>query len=898
MPLAAGTRVGHYEIAEAIGAGGMGVVFRARDHALGRDVAVKVLPAAFADDDEHRQRFAREARLLAALNHPHIAQVYGVENFSAGSAIVMELVPGRTLRDLIHSGAIGTREALAYARQVALALDAAHEKGIIHRDLKPDNIKVTPDGVVKVLDFGLAKARVDENGTTADKTRTAAETRPGQVMGTVGYMSPEQLRGQDVDRRTDIWAFGCVLFELFSGRFPFDAPTASDTIAAVLEKAPDWAALPAATPTRVRHLIGRCLEKDRRQRLRDIGDAIPELAEERLATTASQPATSTPSSSSLWRPLAIALATGVLAMAGYLAMFGTARSTPPSTSDPPASGSLATPLTSYPGYENTPTLSPDGSQIAFSWNGPGQDNFDIYFKLVGAGEPRQLTSHPAHDGKPAWSPNGARIAFLRASSERAADVMVIPAHGGAERKIATVYPVHSGDRPFANLAWTPDGRWLAFGGALSPDGPRGIWLVAADGTDHQEKRQLTEAPRGADIDMGDFSPVPSPDGTHMAFIRERTFSRSAIFVVPLTADGVPAGSAAQLTPETWNVNGVAWTADGRDLLFSWGGHFGLSRLSRIAATATPGGFGHPTPLPFGDQATALAISKSGRVVYSAQFRDTALYEAPLSGSSHQPLAGSGFSSTFDEGTAHYSPDGARIAFASTRSGVEEIWIANRDGSKPEQMTTFGGPQCSNPQWSPDGKTILFNSRREGSSDLYTLVPETGQILRLTTELSDELEARWSRDGRWIYFGSNRTGRDQVWRIQADGRNPKQMTLHGGATAAESPDRRYLYYAKDFSSPSSIWRVPVEGGREERIVSGLSYSLNFVVGDRGLFFLAGGDARHKTSVDFFDFATGSRTTLVHVQRPWWYGMALSPDGKLLFSLSNSAGSNLMLVDNFR
>ncbi len=490
MPLTVGSRVGPYEVVEAIGAGGMGVVFRARDHALARDVAVKVLPAAFADDDERRQRFAREARLLAALNHPHIAQVYGIEDSSAGSAIVMELVPGRTLRDLIRSGAIGTREALAYARQVALALDAAHEKGIIHRDLKPDNIKVTPDGVVKVLDFGLAKARVEDNGTTGVETTTvAAETRPGQVMGTVGYMSPEQVRGQDVDRRTDIWAFGCILFELFSGRFPFDAPTVSDTIAAVLEKAPDWTALPAATPTSVRHLIGRCLEKDRRQRLRDIGDAIPELADKSAIGVASGTTGQTQPSSRLWRPLAIALAAVALAVAVYLAVFSNSRKTIAVISD-----SHATPLTAYPGFEQAPTFSPDGSQIAFSWDGQAQDNFDIYFKLVGAGEPRQLTSHPAHDDKPAWSPNGARIAFLRFTSESAAELMVIPALGGAERKIATVYPVRARDRPFPNLAWTPDGRWLAFGGALSRDGPRGIWLLAADGTENQEKRQVT---RGA-----------------------------------------------------------------------------------------------------------------------------------------------------------------------------------------------------------------------------------------------------------------------------------------------------------------------------------------------------------------------------------------------------------------
>jgi serine/threonine protein kinase/dipeptidyl aminopeptidase/acylaminoacyl peptidase len=897
MPLTAGTRIGPYEVVEAIGAGGMGLVFRARDHALARDVAVKVLPAAVTDDDDRRQRFAREARLLAALNHPHIAQVYGIEDSSAGSAIVMELVPGATLGDLIRSRAISPRQALAYGLQIALALDAAHEKGIIHRDLKPDNIKVTPDGVVKVLDFGLARGQVEDEGTTGLETRTAAfDTRPGQVMGTVGYMSPEQVRGQDVDRRTDIWAFGCILFELFSGRFPFAAPTASDTIAAVLEKEPDWTALPTPTPSSVRHLIGRCLEKDRRQRLRDIGDAIPELAGERPALAASNSATHTRSWSSLVRPLTIVLATAALVLAGYFAMSSISPGTAPSTPSSLASSSPATPLTAYPGHEHTPTLSPDGSQVAFSWNGPGQDNFDIYFKLVGAGEPRQLTSHPARDAKPAWSPNGARIAFLRFASERAAELMVIPALGGAERRIATVYPVHSWDRPISNLAWTPDGRWLAFGGALAPDGPRGIWLLTADGKESQETRQVTEVP--PDSDTGDFSPVPSPDGTHVAFIRERTLGRSAIFVVPLTAGGVPAGRAAQLTPETWNVNGVAWTADGRDLLFSWGGHFGLSRLSRIPATSPPGRFANPTPLPFGDQATALSISQSGRVVYSAQFRDTALYEAPLSGSSPQPLAGSGFSSTFDEATPHYSPDGARIAFASTRSGVEEIWIANRDGSKPQQMTSFEGPQCSNPQWSPTGRSILFNSRREGSSDLYTLVPDTGEIRRLTTEPSDENEARWSRDGRWIDYGSTRTGREEVWRIQADGGDPKQITRQGGTTATESPDRRYLYYAKSFSSPSSIWRVPLDGGREEPVVEGLSYSLNFVVGDRGLYFLTVGDASHKTSIDFFEFATGSRRTIVDLQRPWWYGMALSPDGKLLFPLVNSAGSNLMLVDNFR
>jgi serine/threonine protein kinase len=305
MPLTVGTRIGQYQVAEAIGAGGMGVVFRARDHTLGRDVAVKVLPPALAEDADRRARLEREARLLAALNHPHIAQVYAIEDSSAGAAIVMELVPGATLRDLIRSNAVGMQAAIAYARQVALALDAAHEKGIIHRDLKPDNIKVTPDAVVKVLDFGLAKEWRQDHQSGDEATMTAAEeTRAGQVIGTVGYMSPEQARGQPVDRRTDIWAFGCVLFELLSGRSPFDAPTVSDTIAAVLEKEPDWDALPRSTPSRVRHLIGRCLEKDRRQRLRDIGDALPDLADEPAIAAASRTTGESPASSPFSRWLA------------------------------------------------------------------------------------------------------------------------------------------------------------------------------------------------------------------------------------------------------------------------------------------------------------------------------------------------------------------------------------------------------------------------------------------------------------------------------------------------------------------------------------------------------------------------------------------------------------------
>jgi len=285
-------------------------------------------------------------------------------------------------------------------------------------------------------------------------------------------------------------------------------------------------------------------------------------------------------------------------------------------------------------------------------------------------------------------------------------------------------------------------------------------------------------------------------------------------------------------------------------------------------------------------------------VYAARSRDTALYQLALPATSTNPIALAAFNSTFDEQTPHYSPDGKRLAFTSTRSGSEEIWIADRDGSNPLQVTSMGGPQCSNPRWSPDGQMILFDSRRAGPGDLYLLQPDTGKVTQLTNDPAYEGEARWSRDGRWIYFGSNRTGRDEVWRMPAAGGSPTQITRQGGIAAIESRDG-FLYYAKFSRSPSSIWRVPVDGGAEVPVVEGLSYSLNFAVGERWLYFVALNDTSNKASVDFLDFRTRQRSMLAHLDKPFWFGVTVSPDERsLVFSVVESAGSNLMLVDRFQ
>jgi eukaryotic-like serine/threonine-protein kinase len=287
MGLPTGTILGPYEILSAIGAGGMGEVYEARDNKLGRNVAIKVLPEAFAHDHDRLSRFQREARMLAALNHPNIATIFGLEECGGVDYLVMELVPGQTLAERLKLGPLAIEEALKIGSQIAEAMEAAHEKQVIHRDLKPANVKVTPEGRVKVLDFGLAKAFDAEQNTSSAPTLTSMGTEDGRILGTPTYMSPEQARGKPVDKRTDIWAFGCVLYELLAGRRAFEADTVSDTLAKVLEREPDWKALPLATPAKVQTLLRKCLEKDVNRRLRDIGDGRIEL-HDAVSSTAQQ----------------------------------------------------------------------------------------------------------------------------------------------------------------------------------------------------------------------------------------------------------------------------------------------------------------------------------------------------------------------------------------------------------------------------------------------------------------------------------------------------------------------------------------------------------------------------------------------------------------------------------
>ncbi len=371
MALTPGTRIGTFEITGRLGSGGMGEVYRARDTSLGRDVAIKVLPDAFAHDPERLARFEREAHLLASLNHQNIGTIYGIHDGPAEAgrhsrALVLELVDGPTLADRLVHGAIPLDEARRIARQIADALDAAHERGIVHRDLKPANIKVRPDGTVKVLDFGIAKASAAAADLDLHATITVAATQGGVILGTPGYMSPEQARGQEVDKRSDIWAFGCVLFAMLSGRTPFDGETLSDVIAATLTNDPDWNALPPDVPEQIRRVLHRCLQRDRRRRLRDIGDVCTDLDE---------PITPRPTSGGIAATKSISFQR----------------------------------LTDLVGVNESPALSPDGRMVAFV--APVDGRRQIWIRMLSGGAPLRVTHDEGDHEFPRWTTDGSSIVY-------------------------------------------------------------------------------------------------------------------------------------------------------------------------------------------------------------------------------------------------------------------------------------------------------------------------------------------------------------------------------------------------------------------------------------------------------------------------------------------------------
>lgn len=883
MNVEPGSQIGPYAVEARIGAGGMGVVYRARDTRLDRLVALKVLADARSSDGESRRRFLQEARAASGLNHPNIVTIYDIGSESGIDYLAMELVAGKPLDELIPRGGMPLGALLGYAAQVADALAKAHQAGIVHRDLKPANVMISAEGAVKILDFGLAKVTQSAAAGAGD-TRSMTLTSQGTVVGTPYYMSPEQAESKPVDSRSDIFSFGAMLYEMAAGRRPFMGESEIAVLSAILRDNPD--PLPEVRPgmpPELARVITRCLRKDparRFQHMADLKVALLELKEELDSGTLSAPMPlgRTPSGRRrLW--IAGALAAAVAGGIAWRIL------TPPQAEEAPLH---PVPLTSYAGLEQDPSFSPDGNQVAFSWNGEKEDNTDIYVKLIGPGAPLRLTTDPAEDRFPRWSPDGRSIAFIRqqVSVDDRFSVYVVPALGGPERRIGDFS--NHGERwimDLAALCWTPDSKALIVSASEAvAAAPNHLLFVPLDGG---PVRQLTNAEQSL---YGDMEPALSQDGSKLAFIREND-SEFKLYVQAMSADMKPVGSPTEVPVHEQIVTGVEWIPGGRELVFA-DGLTNSSTLYRVGVR--PGAAPHILSGP-GAGAITPAVSRDGRrLAYAAETVDSNFWSVDLASKTVTPERT--LSSSFSDVFPQYSPDGARILFYSYRSGNAQIWIANRDGTQLQQLTSNTGTVTGSPRWSPDGKQIVFDSNTSGEFQIYVM-PSDGGRARLVTNEKPAWGANWSRDGRWIYFACSRGGAYQICKAPSEGGTSTQITHSGGVWPTESSDGKTLYFTRE-TGGHGLWRAPVSGGQETQVGPDV-YGANYALTDGGVYFISSTGASRTPSIRLLNFATGAQTEVMKLLKPADDGLTVSPDGRtLMYSQVDHLGRDLMLVEGFR
>ena len=831
MGLSAGTRLGPYEIQAPLGAGGMGEVYRARDTKLRRDVAIKILPQVFTSDQERLARFERESRMLAALNHPHIGAIYGVEDADSVHALVLELVEGDTLAERLRRGSVPVAEALAIARQIADALESAHEKGIVHRDLKPANIKITPDGNVKVLDFGLAKATPnDAVGFDLEQspTITVDATCAGAILGTAAYMSPEQARGKAIDKRTDIWAFGCVLFEMLTGCRAFSGDTASDAIAAILEREPPWDRLPDATPTAVRHLLRRCLQKDPKCRLRDIGDARIELEEALAGRAQSDLARREPvrmtrrtAISALAGAAAGALATGIFAISRYR---GAVPRNLTRFRIPLPEGALA-----VASFNKRVAISPDGTHIAFNVISGGLSNYvtlggdKFYLHSLRELEPKAL---PFDAGAPFFSPDGRWIGFIGSASGRpqlrkmaldggppvtvcgkgyvgatwAADDMIyfvseVPgglvrvAAAGGEAKEVVKIDLAKGDRQHRYPCGLPGGKGILITVGTADSETFDDAHIAVLNTETGQTKTVVE---------GGTHPRYSPSG-HLLYARD-----GKIFAVRFDANrlktmGQPfmvlegvlmsrnSGVANYDVSASGDIVYIPGVADKGERTLVWVDRKGNAERLKLP----PRPYLHPRISPDMRQ-LAVEIEGPNHNFYIYDFARDVLSQMTTDGVSHWPV---------------WSPDGAQLVYRSGTMGAFKMWQIPADRSRPSAQLPGTGISQSAESWSPDGHALAYTA----------ITPEAGSHIMVESLEGDheshpfaDIKAtagspKFSPDGHWLAYCSNESKRPQVYVQAFPGPGPKiQVSSDGGTDPVWKRTGGELY----FRSGDKMMAVPV------------------------------------------------------------------------------------------
>jgi eukaryotic-like serine/threonine-protein kinase len=875
-----GKTISHYQIGEKLGEGGMGVVYKARDTSLDRYVALKLLPADKLASPERKQRFIQEAKAASALNHPHIVTIYEISQEDGNDFISMEYVAGKTLDALIPRNGMRLGEALKYAVQIADALAAAHAAGIIHRDIKPSNIMVGDDGRVRVLDFGLAKlAEQTLHASPEAPTVTAAQAGPvtseGIVLGTPNYMSPEQAQGLSIDVRSDIFSFGAVLYEMITGRRAFQGDSAVKTMAAIVQEEPE--VLPGEVPDDLRRLVTRCLRKDPERRLgemRSVRVMLEDLKEE--SDSGNLRALSDTSLPKRKRGVVVPVIIAVALLGfvgGWLVRTGSEQDTEEFVLAP-------VPFTSYAGQERHPYFSPDGERVVFSWIGGAGQGDDLYVRLIGDESKQQLTASPNTDLSPAWSPDGRQIAFVRSGPE-IAEIRLIPSIGGVERIVATI------DRGIFRqhrwLDWCPDGKHLIVADRQDVAEP---WALFRVDTETGEKLRLTSPPA---THNGDWSPRVSPEGSQLAFARSPGSYSSIVMVQDLDESFAPSGDPRQVLSSVWS-SAPFWSADGREILFA-SGSSDRPQLARVPAKG-----GKSEHLAYAADSSEGSVSRAGnRLVYVRRRVNHDIWRASLpEGEKMEPL----LFSTYRETTPKYSPDGSRIAFASSQSGYREIWVSDSDGANPVQLTELESPLSTAPYWSPDGSKIVFQSIVDNQRDIFVIRASGGKPTKLTDHPADDNQPSWSPNDKWIYFSSSRDGRQRIFRMPADGGDPKPITE--GQYALESPDGRELYVVRS-TRPRSVWRVPLDGGQEVMLWDSVhSEGKNLELTSEALFNLSPGpDTDGKRWLLRLPFATGKPERVFELPGVPFVGLSVAPDGKhVLFTQASASAADLMLVENFR
>ena len=786
MALSPGTRLGPYEVTAQIGVGGMGEVYRARDGRLQRDVAIKVLPEAFAQDSERLARFEREARTLASLNHQNIAAIYGLEDADGVKGLVMELVEGPTLADHIARGPIPIADALPIARQIGEALEAAHEQGIIHRDLKPANIKVRGDGTVKILDFGLAKAMepiqdVSPSQSMSPTITSPVMTRAGVILGTAAYMSPEQARGYAVDKRADIWAFGCVLYEMLTGRRAFAGETVSDLIAAILDREPDWMALPDGLPSSVVTLLKRCLDRNTKRRLRDIGDARIEI-DDAITKPSVRGTPASGSARITWRRW---IAPAVVAVAGLVALVVGLGSRAPLEGAwvNPLANAQFTRFTDFPGTETLATISPDGRFVAFLSDRDGPFNlwwsqvdtgrfanltkdlpplaFNLNVRQVGfsgdgaevsfltggrrvlmpmiGGMPRPFLEPTAQ--QPSWSPDGARLVYVKGMD---GDPMSIADRKGSNaREIFTDQPgLHN-----HNPVWSTDGQWIYFVHGLDASEEMDVWRIRPSGGTPE---RLTH--QGAPITF-----VTPLDPRTLLYVAPAE-DRSGPWLWALDIEGK---ASHRVSAGLEQYRTVAAASDGRRVVATVANPvarlWSVPLLSRVAEDPDVEAFSVPTVRALGPRFRGTSM-----FYLSARGTGDGLWRL-LDGQATEIWKGS--DGALREPPA-VSPDGSRVVVMIRKGGKGQLILVSADGS--ESRTLAGSIDAQGAaDWAPDGSAIVTGGSDEQGLGLFRIPVDGGTPVRLAKGLA--INPVWSPDGSLIvYAGTSVGGRQPLAAVQPDG----------------------------------------------------------------------------------------------------------------------------------